>query len=102
MKNRAQNSNCDFVFPSFLQRPDAMKYRVSSIALYNCTYPSDTSKMDEFTVLKVQTFGVSNTKGGLFLHQTKSNNSLQDISTEIFLGNKPCITVAKILELTGN
>ena len=34
---------------------------------------------------------------GWFLHQTKSNNSLQDSLTEIFSGNNPCIT-----ELTRN
>ena len=105
MKNRDQNSNSDFVFPSFLQLPCPMRwrteYRVSPIT-YTTVHTSDTSKMDGFTVLKVQRFGISNTKSGWFLHQTKSNNLLQDILTEISSENNPCITVTKILELTDN
>jgi len=58
--------------------------------------------MDAPTVLKVQIYGVANTNSGRFLHQTKANQSLENILKDIFSGNNPCITAGKILELTGN
>ena len=52
-------------------------------------------------ILKIKIFGVD-TNTGWFLHQTRCGQSLKNIVGEIFSGINPCITKAKVVELTGH
>ena len=53
------------------------------------------------TILKIQIFGLNGTKTSWFLHQTSCNNSLEIILSEIFSGKSPCVSKAKIAELSN-